>query len=123
MVVKFEKKNYDSKMWKKGQKLKTKDISVRNSKKTPLNLLDIKNMARSILKNAQKGDKNARIMVRGKSNMRDMSTISGFKDDIENMYESEQDYLGARVKDETKFMEYFQATFTILYNPKLLKEK
>jgi hypothetical protein len=121
MVKKFEHKIYDESNWKKSQYLKTRDISIRMTNKTKLNLLDLKNMARSVLKNAQKKDKNARIAVRGKSNLRDMTTISGFKDDIENMYESEQEYLGVRIKSDTKFLEYFQATFTIIYDPRLNK--
>jgi predicted DNA-binding antitoxin AbrB/MazE fold protein len=78
---------------------------IESKKKEMIKLIDIENIVKALEETALKKGEKAKIMIRG-MNGTGMRTLKGYNENLEEKYED--DYFLGRVKDTTKFSNYYQ---------------
>jgi len=105
----------DIKEWKKNKKYSEKTIQIRREKdKTKLNVDDIKKMGQKILASHQKKHKGVRLVIRANGTFKQNSTLKSYDDDFDVMLD-EVEYNNLKLKEGHQKLDYFNATFTVLY--------
>ena len=96
--------------------LNEKSIYIKKDNGKMLRMKDIKAIGQKVLLNAQKLNKDAKLVIRAKNIITNRpDTLKSYDSDIDQMIADEIEYLNGRVKDTTNLTEYFNATFTVLY--------
>ena len=83
-------------------------------KKKMLKNSDIEVVADRLLKDARKKNKNAKLIVRA-DNIIQTYTLKSMNEDIDDMFNDEEDYFENVVAEEKKFHQFYQATYTLIY--------
>ena len=114
MVNKFIVKTNEKK-WSKNKKYTEKTIQIRREKdKTKLTVEDIKKMGQQILLSHQKKHSGAKIVIRANGTFQKNSTLKSYDDDFDVMLD-ELEYNNLKLKKGNPKLDYFNATFTVLY--------
>jgi hypothetical protein len=88
-------------------------ILLKQSNNTPLDIEKIKTLTGLISDKYEKEKKKEpKILVRGLG-IQGVRTIKGYSESIEDMFDDIDDYLGGRVKEKTKFMEFTEIEITL----------
>ena len=84
-----------------------------NNKDTgkPLKLKQIKNYATKLIDRYHIKSEND-IYVRGLGNL-GFTTLKSLQDNIDNMYNNDEEYFSDRVKEDTKFTEFYETQYVL----------
>jgi len=86
-------------------------ITINNKDKTPIKLNQIKKYASKLIDRYNiKNDKN--IYVRALSNL-GFVTLKPLDENIDDMYDNEEEYFEDRVREDTKFTEFYEIQYVL----------
>jgi hypothetical protein len=89
------------------------DYDVHKESLKPMTPLEVRKIARHILNKALEKNKAAKLIVRVVPILGKQWTIKSMDQSIDNI-QDEDEYTAGRVKEMTKFQEYYRAIFTIV---------
>jgi hypothetical protein len=94
--------------------MKVTDYNIYKKNKEPMSADEVRKLARKILNKAKAKNPNAKMSIRAANITNEHHTLKGFDEGIDTILD-EDDYFRERVKDTSKFNEYYRMVFHIVY--------
>ena len=96
-------------------KLKYKKIEVSKGNNKLINIKSIKAMAESLQEEAISKNKNIQILIQGVGKLGSNIMLKSFNEDYDLMEQRYDEYFEGKIKDPSKFEEFYKVGITILY--------